>query len=417
MAEEQENVGAWSIDITTPIDKYSIDAKDIVRIYFIEDIFSFSMTGKIEFYDQRGLFEVGPITGTEVITITYGGAEKITKYFHVYKVVKCTPMTQAMASKMFYVELLFVDFNFHKLHTKSHSLSFSNIKYTDIIKTIADKHCSITDFEKFEAGKEKIEAYYTGMRTPAEDIKWLMNRCSSAKLGVPGYVFFNSTTKKGWHFCTMESLLSDKNIMEPKAEGPYLFQNPNMYYINKILSYQLHQVDQQSLKHLIGGHKLGYDSLRKKILDRKFTYEEALAKFTCLGKMSLFTSDMKYEETKQQVTGEDTEDVLDNLWYGNWIKQYTVQQHISIIVQGHEARHAGGLIEIEWNSTDKDEITNKQMAGPYLVKSVTHQFSGKSNPPWTQKLICLKNGYFESTNTNLVKAKKMNLGKGSQPKK
>jgi hypothetical protein len=68
-------------------------------------------------------------------------------------------------------------------------------------------------------------------------------------------------------------------------------------------------VDQQSLKHLIGGHHLGYDSLRKKILNQEFTYEKALAKFTILGKTSLFQSDMKYEETRQRLTGEDAEDV------------------------------------------------------------------------------------------------------------
>jgi hypothetical protein len=66
------------------------------------------------------------------------------------------------------------------------------------------------------------------------------------------------------------------------------------------------------------------------------------------------------------------------------------------------------MIEIFWPSADIDDHYNKHMHGKYLIKSITHVFSGYKTPAYQQKLICIKNGYGESDVEELIKADKRN---------
>ncbi|MFW6377492.1 MAG: hypothetical protein ACOCZ5_02485 [bacterium] len=55
-----------------------LSGDEVIQLYFVEDIFSYCMTGKMIFTDTRGLFEFGPITGNETIKIHYSrGDEEI----------------------------------------------------------------------------------------------------------------------------------------------------------------------------------------------------------------------------------------------------------------------------------------------------------------------------------------------------
>jgi hypothetical protein len=36
------------------------------------------------------------------------------------------------------------------------------------------------------------------------------------------------------------------------------------------------------------------------------------------------------------------------------------------------------------------------MMGRYLIKSITHQFSGQTMPQYIQKMVLIKNGYWDS---------------------
>jgi hypothetical protein len=83
---------------------------------------------------------------------------------------------------------------------------------------------------------------------------------------------------------------------------------------------------------------------------------------------------------------------------------------VTITVAGNEKRHAGGMIKIQWPSKDPvREIINKEMDGKYLIKSVTHYFAKGYQPLYSQKLVCIKNGYSDSDNTDLIKAVNINI--------
>jgi len=119
---------------------------------------------------------------------------------------------------------------------------------------------------------------------------------------------------------------------------------------------------------------------------------------------------MFIDRPKKQIDGYGNAKILDNIWYGNWIKEYCTQQLLEITVQGHEGRHAGGMIRILWPSKDvRSEIQNRQMDGKYLIKSVTHYLSNDVNGGYLQKLVCIKNGYGDSPNKSLVRAKNTNI--------
>lgn len=416
----QLGTDVFSVEVIT--DKnvvHAITGKSIEYVYLIEDIFSFSITGKISFWDRIGLMELGPINGNEIFRITFGNTEGSQDYrtidMKVHKINKVTPESKARMGSSLKLELILVDENYQKLHSNGWHKAWADTQISQIIKDIGENHIGVESFGELEETNETIEHFDTHLRTPAESISWLMNRASGLESGQPGYLFYryNESNKKNFPYAcvTLEKLLTQKKYMNPVGENNvYGFEQSNPVYINKINDYKVLHVDLNSLKSLSGGTLLGFDVRRKKLLRQDYDYQSAIDRFTILGRKTLFPEDMFVDRPKKQIDGYSDEAVLDNIWYGNWIREYCNQQLVEITVQGHESRHAGGLIRIIWPSfSDTKEVLNKQMDGKYLVKSVTHYLSNNVTGGYKQKLVCIKNGYGESPNKKLVKSKKFNV--------
>ena len=79
MEYKQDDSGVFSLVFNLESGRAVIDNSTIISMYFIEDIFSFSITGKLIINDMQGLIEFGPITGNETITVIYGKDENIEK--------------------------------------------------------------------------------------------------------------------------------------------------------------------------------------------------------------------------------------------------------------------------------------------------------------------------------------------------
>lgn len=406
-----DNTGNFSVVITTASNQtYVLDNTDIIKFYFIEDIYSFSMVGKLIFTDRMGWLETAPFVGNEMITIFYGERTDYEYKFFAAKLEKITPMSSHNPTNRTQLSFLFVDPYYGNFHSKHHSRSYKNTKISDIVYDIMEHHVGTIDYHYLEETNETIDYFYTGLKTPAENIRWLMNRASGTESGQPGYVIFNSTWPEQMTFMTMESILGSQDYIEPQGNGYiYSFADDNMFYINKIIDHSISHVDHNSLKHLGGGILLGYDIQRKKFIKQEYTYRDALDRFTILGNKSLFAENIEYPQLPFKLEAEPSEATIDNLYFGDWIKQYCLQQTVSIVVRGFEERHCGAFIEMEWPSIDENAKINKNMMGKYLVKSVTHQFSPSTNPPYIQKLVLIKNGYYDSDDTTLVKAVKKNI--------
>lgn len=382
-----------------------MDNDDITDVYFIEDIYSYMMTGKISFKDTRGLNELLPLVGNETITIEYGTINGGVRDFYITKsftfdIIKMGMIESTNDKRRHMAEMFFIQSPHKRLHMEKYSASYKCEKYTDYIRQILAEHVGITSFNEFEDGIEKLQYFYTGMKSPAENIEWLGSRSSGSISGQPGYLLYSSTQAEAdtYNFVTLEKLLMNKTLMPPDA-GVYTIGAHNEYNINRFLRYKDHRVDKKSLEKLMYYIGLGYDIKRKKFLRNEYTYEEALGKFTCLGNYSLFSVGMDaIIGPTRELTGEVEEEmIMKNLYYGDWIKRYCLQHTVTTMLEGHVDRYCGGMIHVHWPSANDDEIFDKNMSGLFLVKSITHHFSPRNKPVYMQKMILIKNGYDESS--------------------
>lgn len=417
MAENHSIVHIDFIPTNDKSENYSIEFDSVEYLYVIEDIYSFNITAKIGFYDRMGLVEFAPMNGFEKFQISFGNAEGSLKYktlvFDIFKIEKIEQVRQGKMHDGTYIELLLVDEYYHKFNSNGWNKSWVNKKGSDIIRDIAKNHLGFDTFNKFEISRENIEQFDTHLKTPTECISWLMDRSSSSVSGQPGYMFYRSGADKdfSYNLVSLETLLSEKKYLKPKGENHvYGFEQGNQYYINSIRRFDVRHVDLNALKSLVGGSLMGFDIKRKKLIRRDFSFKDAVKRFTVLGSKTLFIEDMPVDRPTKMIETLDSEDMLDNIWYGNWIREYCNQQLVEITVDGHQDRYAGGMIRILWPSKDElGDVLNRQMDGKYLVKSITHYFSPKDSVGWRQKLVCIKNGYKDSINTKLIKAEKVNI--------
>lgn len=378
--------------------RLSIDTTSIESIYFMEDVFSFCMVGKMKFTDYGGVMELGNVWGylDDFITIIYGTSdtEFINRKFLLYKIDKQLP-THNELHKNNVFEITFVSPLYYQWHFKQYSRSFKEMKTSDIMRHIM-KHMVNGEFVTFEAANERITNFYTGLKSPAENFKYLMERSSGVYSKKPGYLCFENS--EGYNLVTLPYLMNKTvEVMQPNEEDnkKYWFYTTNTYLMNKIISFDRDGVDNGSIQQLSGGYRMGYDILRKKNIVNVYTYKSSRKKFidNILGNPEYPLLDPAITGNERFIkTGESREDFIDNLYYNNWLKQYSVQQTFSLYVKGSEKRKAGGVIEISWPSINTGD-TNQNFTGKYFVKSITHFFDKNSSPYYNQKLILMKNAY------------------------
>lgn len=401
-------ISKYSVYIIFEDENVYIDTAAIEDLYFIEDIFSYSIVGKLQFHDRQGILEFGPLTGNEKIGILYGVQDDVERVFDIYKINKIIPSWSNANAKENFIEIVFVDEIFYNLTNRKYSKSYKNKKISEIVSDISTNILEETSFDKWEDSIDIMSCFYIPYWTPKKAIDWLIKRSRGATSRKPGFLFYRNFN--GLNFVTLEQLLNQKKLMDIGWEGSgfYTFEGESKYPYNKILGYELSGIDNMARIELKGCVKKGYDFKRKKLIDNSYTYDDGISQFTLLGEKSLF-EDISDSEVNHDITGESDENIIDNIYYSNWIKTYSMQQVLSLVLHGHERRHSGGLVEIEWPSSNEKEIYNKNFAGKYLIKSITHQFAG-GTPTYRQKIMLIKNAYEGSDNIELVKAKNKNLG-------
>jgi len=407
MAVTNTAQSVFSVIIRGATDEIIMDNDDIKDIYFIEDIYSYLKTGRMMCRDTRGLTEFLPLVGNETITIEYGSVESgipgdsyLVKVVE-FNIVKFESVESTNDKHRHYLQFFFIEKPHKRLHMERYSRSYMCMTYIDYVVDILDRHCGMSPgmFLNIEPGEQLLQYFYTGLKTPAQNIEWLSSRDNGGGSGQPGYLLYSSTQDPDipYNLITLESLLRQGSSMPPYA-GPYTIGSHHDYNINRILHYKDNRVDKFALDKLMMGVGLGFDFKRKRYLKNNYTYQEGLDRFTCLGDFSLF--DTGYDallSSGQTLTAEAEEEfIMKNLYFGDWIKRYCLQHLVDIIIEGHSERYAGGMIEILWPSSKDDDIYDKNMNGVFLVKSITHHFVPIQKPVYTQKMVLIKNGYSES---------------------
>jgi hypothetical protein len=382
-----------------------IDNKDIYLLYFIEDIFSSCVAGKLEFSDPYGVFELGPITGNERITVIYGVGEEIERDFTVYKINRIDQQSSFERSGMQAFELFFVDNMFYDLNYQVFSRSWANTRISDIVSDICENYLYDPSFKEFESSVETLSNYYSPYWTPRENIRWLMRRASGFSSGQAGYLFYNNL--RGSNFVTIDKLLSSK----PINNDQYILGPSSEFTKNQVLYWSHLGIDTTSMKVVQGGTVRGYDSSTKAFKTDEHEYSTSIAKHVLLGNFSIYP-DIDNKLSYQSLDGDPDELILGNINQYDFISRYNRQMLTQIVVPGESKdRYCGGIIEIDWPSTVPQHKINKMMKGYYLIKSITHQWAAEQSPPFIQKMVLVKNAYTDADVgkvVKLVKATKTN---------
>jgi len=412
------NEGVLSVMLHLNDGTVLLDTKDISECYFIEDIFSYTLTGKITFTDMYGITEYGPLTGNEIIRIAYGVQEDKEIIFSIWKMGKVTQGTIMNPTSQQELEILFVDALFEPFTMQRFSRSWVDTNVTDITKHIMRKMVGISNDDlHIEESDTKID-FIMPYWTPMQSIGHLLKRARSKEYGKSGYVCYantkplDPTSSQSYNIKTFNNLFDKENTYLDK--DVYTFQDSGLTTSNKIFEWWINGLDRFGVKYLRGGHWRGFDFMRKQFLDEEYQYETGVKETMMLGQKSLFT-DISTTTTVNSILGQNNEEIMQNLLYDGWSRRYNMQHVLNIIVRGHEARYAGSHIEIVWPSADEQTGSiNKQWKGKYLVKSVTHYLVGgnDANMSYRQRLVLLKNAVEESDMSDLVPSTLRNLYSG-----
>jgi hypothetical protein len=378
----------------------TIDNKDLYRTSFNEDIYSYGSVGKLALHDKYGLKEYGPVTGDEKIVITYGKDAPIVKEFSLLRISKISGVKAFQPTKSSVLELHFTDTYFKNLVMKKYSKAWDEgTKASEIVKDILKNMVEISDKSmEIEPSETTLDTFYMPYWTPADTIRWISDRAKGTKGKCNyGYLLFPSS-KKYLTYATLDNLLNNAES-DPDT---YIFETTDLNYDNKILSWQQTGVDQMGIRELGGGQLLGYNYEEKDIIgiekDDSFVYTDAIKKITTLGKSSLFdgfTIDNKSDifNYTYEVTGESDKEVIKNIFYNNFIRRYSLQNMVQLLMVGHNRRYAGQKVNIQWPSATNNDIYSSMDSGQYLIKSIMHTFDPLQTPFYLQTVTCIKNAY------------------------
>ena len=406
---------AFAVTIYGNTNTIIMDNDDIRELYFVEDIYSYLKSGCLTCRDTRGLAEFLPLVGNERININYGtndgGQGYKTKKFD-FNIVKIDEIENTGNKQRHLLKFFFIESPHKRLHMEKYSRSYKCMTYTDIAKDILERHAGMSygEFLNSEGNPEILQYFYTGLKSPAQCVEWLLSRASSDMSGQPGFLLYSSTQDDSlpYNLRSLETLLQQSSLMPPYTDPEYYsIQSGNQYDINKILKYTIGRPDHKSLERMMSYTGIGFDIKRKRYLKNTYSYMDALGRFTCLGDYSLFdVGKNAILSSSQELTGEFEElAIMQNIYFGDWIKRYCLQHTVSIMIEGHVDRYCGGMISILWPTSSDDELFDKNMDGLYLVKSITHSFCPLQKPIYTQKMILIKNGYNSSDGTLTAAAK------------
>ena len=416
---ERTNPSTQNLSIKIAIDESRIgvlDSQDIVECWFIEDIFSFNMYGKLVFYDNVGLIENGPLTGTEIIELVYGVEEVREVAFLIWKLNRIVQVADVNPTDVALIEIYFVDSSFYRMTVPKYSRSFpAKTVYTDVVKHTLEKMIGWTpDGLNIEESKNSLEdnwviPYWNISNT----IKWILKRSIGKDSGTSGYLCYNNTYKtNSVNVRTLNWLFGERNFVDDRD---YYFQSSEPGDQNKIWEWWINGVDHDTIGIVRGGVFRGFDPSTKTLIEQPYAFTDGLKTTVLNGKKSIF-SDLTDYSSSQITFGEATLENLQSVIYHEWVKKYSLQNLLTVMMQGNEKRYAGHQVQIKWQSIDQvEQLWQKQLEGKYLIKSITHNFVGSGSSGsinYVNRITLIKNAYQDSDAKSLLNATKTNLSSG-----
>lgn len=417
--------------------KIRLDTNNVIKIqtqhvrecFFVEDIFKTCMTGKIKFVDNYGLYEYGPFTGNETVSIRYGRNKTREVVFHILKVEKISPtaLTSSQVSPLVFLEIADTSFELFTSYRYSRSYE-SKQKHTNIAKHIIKHQVGWTQkVNEHPSTSETNEPFCIPYWTPKQSIDYILSHAYSGDDG--GYLcYMNTKNRQSVNIYPLSWLLSKNNYTDKdKYDLEVSDQTDDPKRLkNKILEWWIDGLDHTMTKTIRNTKWYGYDITKKKMFSNIFDYTDGIKYNPIMGNYSLFengyhlggnadTNDGTFSHINT-TSGEESVINLKKFAIGDFLKKYNMHQLVNVIVSGNEKRYAGHQIMINWNSVNQEQKTkNRLFDGAYLVKAISHSFiQQESGIGYIQRMILIKNG-FQTPNTNLLeKARITNLAGGKK---
>jgi hypothetical protein len=423
---ERGNIHTGILQVKIVLDKdnvVSLRNEHIRECYFIEDIFTSCMTGRISFLDDFGMYEYGPFTGNEVVSIVYGRSETREVVFHILRVEKILSSASTGSQVSPYVVMDIADTTYEFFTSYRYSRSYeTSLKHTDVVKHIIRNQVGWNDNKQLSiipSTSELTEPFITPYWTPKMSIDWLLAR--SYNKDDAGYLCYaNTYNRHTINVKPLTHLLSKNNIMDQKS---YKLEVSNgtddpMELKNKILEWWVDGIDHTTTRPIRNSKYYGFDITEKKMRTHILNYDDGIKYTPVLGNYTLFENNYQGDGTRYTginfSNGEEQDIQMRKHSINDFVKRYCSQQLMNVMVLGNEKRYAGHQIFIDWGSVDqKSKTKNKIFDGAYLVKSITHDFINESSPiGYIQRMVLIKNGFQTPSTRLLKKSKNINIAGG-----
>lgn len=406
-----------------------IETQHVKECFFIEDIFKTCMTGKIVFIDNYGMYEYGPFTGNETVSIKYGRLENREVVFHILKIEKIIPTAMSSSQVSPLVELEIADTSFEGFTSYRYSRSYlKKEKHTDIVKHILKHQIGWTGkINEYPSKSELSENFCIPYWTPKQTIDYILSHANSGDEG--GYLCYTNTkNRQSMNIYPLTWLLSRNNVLDQK---PYILELESQTedakrLDNKVLEWWIDGIDHTMTKTIRNTKWYGYDISKKKMFSNVFDYPDGIKYTPIMGNYSLFengyhlggnaNTDDGTLSYINMTSGESSVINLRKFAINDFQKKYNLHQLLNIITTGNEKRYAGHQITVNWNSVNQESKTkNRLFNGAYLVKAISHSFiQQEAGIGYIQRMVLIKNGFQEPNTRILEKSKIPNLVGGKK---
>ena len=392
----------------SPEKEVEINPSHVREFLIIESLENLFLTAELEIADNAAFFSSMPLTGEETIKIVMtqeilpskdGDKEAdITKVVE-FKIFNIQLIDSSISSKVYRFYLAEkCAFDFLVTNT---SLSYHQKLVSEIMTDISINQLKLTteefDYEKTDEKMDFIIPFWN----PLQTIKHLQKKARREKNPKEaGFVFYSTIGSRDAlrpmkRFVSLATLIEAKTPTDDKDKYYLNRADVNPFFINNIKEMSQSSFCKRSiLKDGIGGKRyFGFTpSIDKNLVEITKVYSDWFKKAATTAKVSYLKAEIDGINGDIGFYG-GTANMIEARQDSSFRYLLTSYSKREVIVEGFLDRYAGQVIWINQSSENPEEPYQKQDTGKWLVKTITHHYSGGE---FTQKMIIVKDSFTET---------------------
>lgn len=381
--------------------------EEVLNFEVFEAITAPFITGRLVITHRKGIEELLPITGDEIVVLKFRSRGKETSpdplndlRFRVFAGREETIGSDRQNYQRTY-RLFLADEQFVNSINKEYSRSFREQNVSKMVQHIAEKMMGVTMgvVEETKYDTNYIMSYVT----PHQAIMDISSSASSVSHDDGGYVFFQNT-QGGHQFRSLSSLFQQTPSMRlvPNAQNP-LYEG-NVQRWERLMDFDILRAIRERT---IGFTMVGWDKFTKKIATEKIAFDEFFDRTVTLGSVAPFSPERINTQAVMLRQGGDDK------WFHvagrDRMKRSMIKQsRLKIHMQGTSKLSAGQVVDFYIDSQNSAEMENQKLTGKYLIESLNHIWNDSH---YIQVMTIIRDSYSTLARGNLVRTSK-NVGVG-----